>query len=257
MKIATWNVNSVRARIEHVKQWLEQSQVDVLLLQETKTTDDKFPLDDIQSVGYQHCAIYGQPSYNGVAIISKHELTDVVCGMPKRPDLTEARVIKATVNNIRVVSVYVPNGQSYGTEKYHYKLDWLEGLTDYSQTLQSAATVIGGDYNIAPANEDVYDIVDWGYDILTSEKERQAWNNLLAKGYFDAYRLLAQDKNQDGFSWWDYRAAAFRRNRGMRIDMLLVSPTLAPHCTECAPDKTPRHWQKPSDHTPVVLNCNY
>lgn len=253
MKIACWNVNSIRARLPHLTRWLAEADPDVVLLQETKSKDENFPAADIEACGY-HCAYYGQPAYNGVAILSKAPLTDIVCGNPHRHDDPQARLIAATVGDIRVLSVYVPNGQSVGSEKYDYKLAWLDDFAAYLRTLAGGVTVAGGDYNIAPADDDIYDAADWGDGILASPRERAALAAVCAGGYRDAHRLFEQPEKV--FTWWDYRAAAFRRNLGLRIDLMLVSAAAAQISLACAPDPEPRRWERPSDHTPVILTLS-
>lgn len=249
MKIAAWNVNSVRVRLPHLLQWLADNKPDVALLQETKTKDENFPHAEINAAGY-HCAHYGQAAYNGVAILSRSAQTEVVAGMPRRPDDAQARVIAATVDGVRVISVYVPNGQSAESDKYRYKMEWLADFTAYLGELSARPTVAGGDYNIAPADEDMYDAKKWGCNVPATPPEREAFRTLLAAGYRDAHRLFPREEKV--FSWWDYRHAAFRRDNGLRIDMLLLSEPLAKRCVACLPDKTPRGWERPSDHAPVV-----
>ncbi|MGU9951379.1 MAG: exodeoxyribonuclease III [Gammaproteobacteria bacterium WSBS_2016_MAG_OTU1] len=254
MKIAAWNVNSVRARLPHLLKWLEETGTDVTLLQETKTTDETFPFDDLQKAGYE-VAHHGQKSYNGVAIVSKLPLSDVVLGMPDRVD-AQARVIAATVQHkeesLRVVSVYAPNGQSLESDKFQYKLQWFADFYKYLTAAREeyGTVVAGGDYNITPADEDIYDAEEWGLDIAASPQERKALQKLYSAGFADAHRLFPQPERS--FSWWDYRAAAFRRNRGLRIDLMLVSDSFVAECKSCAPDKTPRTWERPSDHAPIV-----
>ena len=249
MKVASWNVNSVRARLPHLLEWLAIAAPDVVLLQETKATDEKFPFAEIKNAGY-HCAHYGQLAYNGVGILSKTEMQDIVCGIPNRPEDAQARVIAATIDNIRMLSVYVPNGQNLESEKYRYKLEWLRDFSDYLAKLKEDNVISAGDYNIAPADEDIYDAADWGEGVLASSAERRALQAILDAGYVDAHRLFEQAENV--FSWWDYRQAAFRRNRGLRIDLILVSRGLTKRCVSCLPDKRPRSWERPSDHAPVV-----
>ena len=249
MKVAAWNVNSVRARLPHLLTWLQTAAPDALLLQETKSTDDTFPFAEIEAAGY-HCAHYGQKSYNGVAILGRTPPTDVIRGMSNRPDDPQARVIAATLEGVRLVSAYVPNGQNLESEKYRYKLEWLADFAVYLRELAAMPTVAGGDYNIAPADGDIYDAAEWGEEVLASPPERTALRELFAAGYADAHRLFEQPDNI--FSWWDYRAAAFRRNRGLRIDLLLLSKAMETRCVSCAPDTTPRRWERPSDHAPVV-----
>lgn len=250
MKIATWNVNSLRARLAHVQQWLASERPEVLLLQETKVKDDSFPQQELEACGY-HSAHFGQAAYNGVAILSTTPLSDVVRGNPHRPHDAQARLIAATVGGVRVLSAYVPNGQSVGSEKYAYKLEWLDDFATYLQTLADGATVAGGDYNIAPGDDDIYDAEEWGQQILASPPERAALAALLEQGYADAHTLFAP--RGQAFTWWDYRAASYARNRGMRIDLMLVSDAAARRCAACAPDETPRGWVRPSDHAPVTL----
>ena len=255
MKIATWNVNSVRARLEQALRCLEEFSPDLLLLQETKTTDENFPFADFEAAGYQtaHC---GQKSYNGVAILSRLPMSNIAAGMPARPDDPQARVVAATVQYdgkpLRAVSAYVPNGQSLESEKYQYKLQWLDDFCDYLVDAKNefGAVAAGGDYNIAPADEDIYDPAEWGEGVLASPAERAALQKIFAAGYADAHRLFTQPP--DSFSWWDYRAAAFRRNRGLRIDLILLSEKIQSQCDACAPEPTTRGWERPSDHAPVI-----
>lgn len=256
MKIATWNVNSIRARLEHALQWLRDSSVDALCLQETKVPDAAFPHDAFRGLGY-HCAAHGQKAYNGVAIVAREAPTEVVCGMPQRADDPQARVIAATIRagaeKARVIAAYVPNGQHPDSDKYAYKLGWLADFRDYLAAERTAHGLVaaGGDYNIAPADADIYDAEAWGEGILATPRERTAFRELLAAGYADAFRLF---ESGDGhFSWWDYRQMAFVRNLGLRIDHFLLSQQLAERATSCAVDKTPREWERPSDHAPVVV----
>ncbi|WOV91913.1 MAG: exodeoxyribonuclease III [Candidatus Zeuxoniibacter abyssi] len=256
MKIAAWNVNSVRARLPHILRWLAECAPEVLLLQETKSVDDTFPFTELAEAGYE-TAHYGQRAYNGVAVLSRLAMSEVEKGMPERADDPQARIIAATVTPpageaIRLISVYVPNGQSLDSDKYEYKLRWLEHLKNYLSVAQECwgRVAVCGDYNIAPADADIYDPEEWGEAVLASSPERAALSEILALGYKDAHRLFEQPEGV--FSWWDYRAAAFRRNRGLRIDLILLSRLLAPACLSCAPDKTPRGWERPSDHAPVA-----
>jgi exodeoxyribonuclease-3 len=250
MKLATWNVNSLKVRLPHVLQWLADNPVDVLCLQETKLTDDKFPVDAIEAAGYQ-VAFTGQKTYNGVAILSKHPITDVVKNNPLFED-EQQRIIAATIDGVRVVCAYVPNGQSVDSDKYHYKLKWLQA---FHQWLKAELEIhpklaVLGDYNIAPEDRDVHDPVLWQGQVLVSELERAALQRLIDLGLKDAFRLFEQDEKL--FSWWDYRQMAFRRNMGMRIDHILLSEPLATKCSGCVIDKLPRKLEQPSDHTPVV-----
>ena len=253
MKIATWNVNSLKVRLPHVLDWLAASQVDVLCLQETKTEDKGFPFAELASAGYQ--AIHnGQKTYNGVAILARNELSAVVRDMPGFDD-PQKRVIAATVDGVRVICAYMPNGQEVGSDKYAYKLKWLAALTDWLQTeiQQYPRLALLGDFNIAPEDRDVHDPVAWQGQILCSEPERAAFRGLQGLGLADAFRLFEQAEKS--FSWWDYRMMAFRRNMGMRIDHILMTAALAKDCRECLIDKTPRKWERPSDHAPVVALC--
>ncbi len=255
MKIAAWNVNSVRARLPHVLRCLAEFAPDVLLLQETKATDDNFPFAELRAAGYE-TAHYGQKSYNGVAIAARQPPSEVVKGMPNRKQDEQARVLAATVEYagapLRIVSVYAPNGQNLESEKYEYKLAWYEDFYNYlcAEKEKYGAVAAGGDYNIAPAGEDIYDAEEWGEEVLASPKERAALKKIFGAGFHDAHRLFAQPEKS--FSWWDYRAASFRRNRGVRIDLILLSDSLKDKCVRCAPDKTPRGWERPSDHAPVA-----
>jgi len=250
MKIATWNVNSLKVRLPHVLQWMETEQPDVLGLQETKLTDEAFPRDEIEAAGYR-VAFSGQKTYNGVAVLSRRELGDVVTDLPGLDD-PQRRVLAVTAGDLRFLNLYVPNGQAVGSEKYEYKLAWLEKARDYiaSQVEAHARFAAVGDFNIAPEDRDVHDPESWAGEVLCSEPEREAFRQFLATGLTDSFRLF--DQEEGTWSWWDYRQGAFRRNNGLRIDHILVSPALADACTGCRVDKGPRGWERPSDHTPVV-----
>jgi exodeoxyribonuclease-3 len=250
MKIATWNVNSLKVRLPHVLQWLANYPVDVLCLQETKTIDSKFPVAEIEAAGYQ-VAFSGQPTYNGVAILSRFPLQDVIKNNPFFPD-EQQRIISATIEGIRIVCAYVPNGQSVGSEKYQYKLAWLNALQQWLQEELGKYPDLAllGDYNIAPEDRDVHDPAAWQGQVLVSGSEREAFQKLSGLGLSDAFRLFEQPEKL--YSWWDYRQMAFRRNMGLRIDHILLSPPLTKRCTECVIDKAPRKWEQPSDHTPVI-----
>jgi exodeoxyribonuclease III len=250
MKLATWNVNSLKVRLPQVLQWLESSPVDVLCLQETKLTDDKFPVAEIEAAGYQ-VVFTGQKTYNGVAILSRHPITEVVKNNPLFPD-EQQRIISATINDMRIVCAYVPNGQAVGSDKYDYKLRWLEALIQWleAELQQFPSLAVLGDYNIAPADADVHDPAAWQDQVLVSAPERAAFERLCAMPLADAFRLFPQAEKL--YSWWDYRQMAFRRNRGLRIDHILLSPALTQRCTACEIDKLPRKWEQPSDHTPVI-----
>ncbi|WP_092281663.1 MULTISPECIES: exodeoxyribonuclease III [unclassified Duganella] len=250
MKLATWNVNSLNVRLPHVMKWLEENPTDVLCIQETKLTDDKFPVAAIEAAGY-HVAYTGQKTYNGVAIISKLPMTDIVKNNPKFED-PQQRILAATVDGVRVVCAYVPNGQAVGSEKFEYKMAWLNAFHDWihEQAAQYPQLVVAGDYNIAPEDRDVHDPAAWEGMVHVSPQERAQLKRLMDIGLTDAFRMFEQpDKS---FSWWDYRGLGFRLNKGLRIDHLLLSPALAKRCSACVIDRVPRKWEQPSDHTPVI-----
>ena len=255
MKLATWNVNSLTVRLPQVMAWLsaqtEQDGIDVLALQETKTTDDKFPRAEIEAEGY-HVAFFGQKTYNGVALIAKHPIEDVVHNIPGFAD-EMARVITATVNGVRVVGAYFPNGQAPDSDKFVYKMAWLTALHAFIQEELTRHTQLGllGDFNITWDDLDVWDPVALAGTIHCTDEERAHFKALLALGMHDAYRLFEQAPKS--YSWWDYREFAFRRNRGLRIDHILVSEALKAKTTACIIDKAPRKNERPSDHTPVVV----
>lgn len=250
-RIASWNVNSINARIEHIEQWLEKNDVDVLAIQETKCQDELFPLDPFFELGYE-VIISGQKSYNGVAILSKNEASDIITDIDGFED-PQRRILAATVDGIRVINLYVPNGQDLESDKYQYKLKWLEAVTGFiaEQKQKYPKTVVLGDFNIAPADDDVWDPKEWQETILTSNKERIALQRLLRLGFVDSFRMFKQ--TQDSFSWWDYRAASFRQNKGLRIDLILLSSALVDHCQNSVIDKNPRTWPRPSDHAPTFV----
>jgi len=248
MKIATWNVNSLKVRLPHLLGWLAEQQPDVVCLQETKLQDADFPHAELQAAGY-HSVCSGQKTYNGVAILSRDPISDVQAGIPDFDD-EQKRAIATTINGVRIVCVYVPNGQSVDSDKYQYKLKWLAALTRWLQDelARHPKLALLGDYNIAPEDRDVHDPQAWQGNVLVSEPEREAFKSLAALGLRDAFRLFEQDAKS--YSWWDYRMLAFRRNQGLRIDHILISETL--QCTACVIDKAPRKLERPSDHTPVV-----
>ena len=247
MKVVTWNVNSLKVRLLQVQDWLAENQADVLCLQETKTEDVNFPMAELQQTGYQ-VAFSGQKTYNGVAIISKHAVTDVQYGIPNFEDI-QKRVIAATVNDVRVVCVYIPNGESVESDKYQYKLGWLEALHTWlrDELKRYPKLALLGDYNIAPEDRDVHDPLAWAGKVLCSEPERAAFIKLQQLGLRDTFRLFVQPEKS--YSWWDYRMMGFRRNHGMRIDHILISKDL--ECSASGIDKVPRKLERPSDHTPV------
>jgi exodeoxyribonuclease III len=253
-KIATWNVNSLKVRLPQVLDWLREQQPHILALQETKLTDPDFPTLDIANAGY--LAVFaGQKTYNGVAILSRLPASEIVTDLPGMTD-PQRRVLGATIGGVRVINLYVPNGQAVGSDKFAYKLAWLEALADWlrDQLARHSRLIALGDFNIAPDDRDVHDPAAWADQVLCSESERAAFQRVLALGLTDAFRLFPQAEGS--FSWWDYRAAAFRRNLGLRIDHLLVSPALAAVCMACRVDTAPRRWERPSDHAPVIAEFN-
>ena len=250
MKIATWNVNSLKVRLPQVLQWLESEKPDIIGLQETKLTDELFPRDELEAAGYR-VLFSGQKTYNGVALLSREEATDPITDLPGLDD-PQRRVLGATVSGVRFLNLYVPNGQEVGSDKYAYKLDWIEKLQAHvrAQLEIHENVVIVGDFNIAPEDRDVYDPAGWADSVLFSPPEREAFRRLLDAGLADAFRLFEQEEKI--WSWWDYRMGAFRRDMGLRIDHILVSSALAKSCTACRIDRAPRTWERPSDHAPVV-----
>ena len=250
MKLATWNVNSLKVRLPHVVDWLKSAAPDVLCLQETKLEDKNFPLADIESLGYQ-ATFSGQKTYNGVALISKSPARDVVNAIPDFAD-EQKRILAATFDGVRVICAYMPNGQSLDSDKYQYKLKWLAALRDWLATeiTRYPKLALLGDYNIAPEDRDVHDPKAWEGNVLVSEPERAAFRAFIDLGLKDSYRLFKQPEKT--YSWWDYRMMGFRRNHGLRIDHILLSDALAPSCTSCVIDKAPRKLERPSDHAPVI-----
>lgn len=249
MKIVTWNVNSIRVRLPQVISWLKEVSPDVVLFQEIKCLEEAFPSQEFEDLGY-NIALHGQKTYNGVAILSKFPLEDVLKGLPTFEDNTQARYIEAVTNNVRVASVYVPNGESVGSEKYIYKMMFLHGLLDHFKNLlyHEEKIVIGGDYNIAPEEEDVHDPVKWAGQILFSDPERAYFRSFLHLGYVDAVKMYHK---KPPFSWWDYRSGAWQRGEGLRIDHLLLSPQAVDCSQNAGIDSGPRGQEKSSDHTPV------
>lgn len=254
MKLVTWNVNSLNVRATQVLEWLQQEQPDVLCLQETKIQDHKFPYDDLAQIGYQAVHL-GQKTYNGVAIISRHAIEDLQFDIPDFED-EQKRVVAATIQGVRIICVYIPNGQSIGSDKYGYKLSWLNALISYikNQLAIYPQLALLGDYNIAPEDRDVHDPSAWKDSVLVSEPERDAFKQLIQLGLHDSFRLFEQPEKL--YSWWDYRMMAFRRNMGMRIDHILISTPLVRFAKASWIDKTPRKLERPSDHTPVVLELD-
>lgn len=255
MKIATWNVNSIGVRLPHLTDWLKTNEPDVVCLQEIKCIDERFPLKAIQELGYQ-AEIFGQPTYNGVAILARHPISNVQKGFPGDAPDAQRRLLAATVQGVRIVNVYIPNGSEVGADKYYYKLDWLEKLHSFFQATCSTAEplVLCGDFNIAPEDRDVHDPILWYGKILCSPPERAALQKLADWGLVDTFR---QHHSEAGlFSWWDYRGGGFRRNQGLRIDHLWATPVLAQQCNACVIDVAPRKLERPSDHAPVIAEFN-
>jgi exodeoxyribonuclease-3 len=251
MKIATWNVNSLKVRLPQVLDWLAVHQPDVLCLQETKLVDVNFPAAEISAVGYQTVFI-GQKTYNGVAILSKTPASDALVAIPLFVD-EQKRVLAATIAGVRVINLYIPNGQSVDSDKYQYKLDWLKALTVWlaDELAHHPRLVVLGDFNIAPDERDVYDPNAWEGQVLFSLPEREAFQRLVDLGLADSFRLFEQPEKS--YSWWDYRMNAFRRNMGLRIDHILLSPALTETCKSCMIDKEARRAERPSDHAPVMV----
>ena len=255
MRITTWNINSLNARLQHALDWLAANPVDVLALQELKLTDDKFPHDALREAGYE-AAVFGQKTYNGVALLARGAVADVTRNIPGFAD-ESARVIAGTVEGpgglLRVVNGYFVNGQAPGTEKFEYKMSWLRALRDWLREELAAhpRLVLLGDFNIAPEDRDSYDPVGLAETIHHTTEERDHFRKLLGLGLTDAFRLFEQPEKS--YSWWDYRMLGYQKNRGLRIDHILVSEALLPQVKACSIDRTPRKWPKPSDHAPVTL----
>lgn len=255
LRVATWNVNSVRVRLPQLLEWLSQDKPDVVLLQELKCQEEAFPAMEIENLGY-NIAIHGQKTYNGVAILSKLPLDDICRGLPGNENDAEARYIEAVVSlkgrALRVASVYVPNGQTTDSDKFSYKLSFLDKLQAHLSSLLTfeEAIVVGGDYNIAPENIDVHDVKQWHGSVLTHDEVRKRFRRIKYDGYYDAYRL--QEQAAGGYSWWDYRNNAYARDDGLRIDHLLLSPHAADVLTECRVARELRGAEKASDHAPVI-----
>jgi exodeoxyribonuclease III len=250
MKLATWNVNSLKMRLPRLLDWLAAHQPDALGLQETKTDDANFPIMELAAAGY-NVAFSGQKTYNGVAILTRQPVTDVRVDMPEFPD-DHKRVLAATIGDVRFVCFYVPNGQSVGSDKYEYKLRWLSAATAYlrHELASHPRLAVVGDINIAPEDRDVHDPELWRGQVLCTDAERAAFSGWLGLGLQDAFRLFDQPPRT--FSWWDYRMLAFPKNNGLRIDHILLSPALAGTCSACYVDRAQRKGERPSDHAPVL-----
>ncbi len=256
MKLSTWNVNSLTARLQHVLDWTAANPVDVLCLQELKLTDDKFPLDAIRAAGYPHCAVFGQKTYNGVAIMSREPLHEIVRNISGYAD-EHSRVIAATLaspaGELRLVNGYFVNGQALGTPKFDYKMSWLRGLRDYlrEELALHERLMLLGDFNIVPEDRDSFDPEGLRETIHHTTEERDHFRRLLELGLVDSFRLFEQPEKS--YSWWDYRMLGYPKNRGLRIDHILVSDSLKLQVKACTIDRAPRKWEKPSDHAPVIV----
>ena len=250
LKIASWNVNSLNVRLPHVLAWCEGARPDILALQETKLTDDRFPADALLEAGY-HSVYSGQKTYNGVAILSREPAGDSVTDIDGLDD-PQRRILAATIGDIRIIDLYVVNGSEVGSEKYAYKLHWLEQVNRFiaNEMQKFEKVIVLGDFNIAPEDRDVHDPEDWHEKILCSTPEREALQTMLDLGLSDTFRLFEQEEKI--WSWWDYRQAAFRRNMGLRIDLVLASKALADNCSAAYIDKEPRRQDRPSDHAPAI-----
>jgi exodeoxyribonuclease-3 len=254
LRLASWNVNSLRVRLGHLLDWLKEAQPDVACLQETKTEDANFPVAELRDAGY-HAVFCGQRSYNGVAILSRTPIEDVAHGIPNFPD-DPKRCIAGTVHGVRIVCLYAPNGEAPGTDKYAYKMRWYDALAGWmgNEIQKREKLALLGDMNVAPEDRDVHNPKRWEGKIHVSQPEREALRKVMAVGFADAFRLFDQPEKQ--FSWWDYRLKAFERGWGLRIDLALLAPALAKRCTSCIIDIEPRKRERPSDHAPVVLELD-
>jgi exodeoxyribonuclease-3 len=255
MKIATWNINGIGSRLDHLLKWAAAAQPDVICLQETKSIDARFPLARVRSIGYGHIEIFGEKSYNGVAILSKYPLEDVIKGFPKDKADAPRRLIAATVRGVRVINVYVPHGTSFGTDKFVFKLDWIDRLRKYfdKNFTHEDLVLLCGDINIAPHEMDVWNVGFWKDRMHFTKPEREAIQKLKKWGFVDVFRQMNDEPEE--YTWWDtFRESSFLKNRGLRIDHIWTSPALAELCTDCWIDRVPRGWEKPSDHAPVVAD---
>jgi exodeoxyribonuclease III len=252
VKIATWNVNSIKSRIDHVIKWCSLSQPDILCLQETKIVNDKFPAQKLKAAGYPHLAVLGERAYNGVAVISKVPLSDVVTKLPGDKSDNQSRFISAMAGDVRLVNIYGPHGTSQATPKYQFKLDWLGRLRKYFDKNFSTdeSVVLLGDINVAPHESDVWSVPAWRGKLHFTKPERDAVQHLKKWGFVDLFRQINGDEQE--FSWWSNFRNDFEKDRGLRIDHIWASPPLAARCTDCWIDKDPRGWDHPSDHAPVV-----
>lgn len=254
VKLACWNVNSLKVRLPQVLDWLKSEEVDILALQETKLLNEHFPAEVFENLGY-HVAFSGQKTYNGVAVLSRLPLTEAVTDIPQLLD-PQRRILGVCIGKLRLVNIYVPNGSELDSEKYQYKLDWLEKVTAYiqSELEKFPYLAVVGDFNIAPSDKDVHAPEEWVNSVLASPAERQAFSKLLDLGLYDSFRTLHPEIQ--AFSWWDYRAASFRRNRGLRIDHILLSSELQARCQQSHIDRAPRSYERPSDHAPIWVSLD-
>lgn len=254
LKIASWNVNSLKVRLDQVLTWLESSGVAILAMQETKLLDENFPREAFLERGY-HVVFAGQKTYNGVAIVSRYPITEVATEIAGFED-PQRRILAATIADLRLINLYVPNGSALDSDKYSYKLMWLKKIKGYiQQQLQLYPKVaVLGDFNVAPEDRDVHDPAEWQGCVLVSPPEREAFGEILSLGLSDSFRNFTQEEKM--FSWWDYRAAGFRRNRGLRIDHILLNDQLNSLCRQSQIDKIPRKWERPSDHAPVWVELD-
>lgn len=250
VNIATWNVNSLRVRLPQLEQWLGANDFDVVALQETKLADAEFPRAQIEALGYR-IAFSGQRTYNGVAILSRRAIENTITELPSFSD-PQRRLLAASIDGIRVINVYVPNGQAVGSEKFAYKLAWLQNLEKFlaSELAAHERVLMLGDFNVAPEDRDVHDPESWRGSVLVSPDERAAFARLTACGMIDLFRRFEQPAQ--AFTWWDYREGAYRRNHGLRIDLMLASEALSAQCAFCRIDREPRAWERPSDHAPCA-----
>ncbi|CAM4481727.1 MAG: Exodeoxyribonuclease III [Legionella sp.] len=254
LKLASWNVNSLKIRLEQVLAWMDSSQMDILAVQETKLTDENFPESSFTEMGY-HVVYSGQKTYNGVAVISRYPITEAVTDIPDLDD-PQRRILAVTVAGIRLINLYVPNGSELTSDKYEYKLNWLQKVTAFIQQQLSTYSQVAvvGDFNIAPEDRDVHDPTEWEGCVLVSPPEREAFAGLLQLGLHDSFRNFEQPEKT--FSWWDYRAAGFRRNRGLRIDHVLLNQELNTLCRSSSIDVEPRKAERPSDHAPAWVELD-
>jgi exodeoxyribonuclease-3 len=254
IKIASWNVNSLKVRLEQVLDWLQKTNCDILAIQELKLDNDNFPIENFNKIGY-NCVYNGQKTYNGVAIISKFPIDNVIYDMPDYNDI-QKRVISATIKNIRIICAYVVNGESTQSDKFIYKMAWMENFKNYIQynLIWNKKLIVLGDFNIAPNDIDVYDVIKWQNSILFTDREKELFNNILALGLYDSFRLV--NNNDKQYTWWDYRNFSFKRNLGLRIDHILVSQDLKQYINDCVIDIEPRKNERPSDHTPIILELD-